>query len=97
MRTRRTIAEREADINTKILFHKNQIEKLEAQKAELLTPPPAGPKYTMKMVMTQAKKQGIDPAIIAKKLKLTFEDTEETADSPVVNPPVVPEISGEDS
>lgn len=97
MRTRRTIAEREADINTKILFHKHQIEKLETQKAELLTPPPAGPKYTMKMVMTQAKKQGIDPAIIAKKLKLTFEDTEETVASSIVDSPIVQETSVEDS
>lgn len=90
MRARRTVSEREAEINTKILFHKNQIEKLETRKADLLNPPKATPKYTMKMVMAQAKKQGIDPDVIAKKLKLTFEDNAQEAVEPPAESTVAP-------
>lgn len=42
------------------------------------------------MVMAQAKKQGIDPEIIAKKLKLTFEDNTQEAVEPPAESTVTP-------
>lgn len=74
MAARRSVDERVAELDKKIAGYKAAIATLEAKKADLLTPKPRKPKATAKTVLDLAKKAGMSPEDMIKKLGLKIEE-----------------------
>lgn len=74
-RVRRSPEEIAAEIDDKIVAHKDAIKKLEQRKAEVLAPkkPRMTKAQKMKVVIDKAKAAGMSPEEIAEKLGVSFE------------------------
>lgn len=74
-RVRRSPEEIVAEIDDKIVAHKDAIKKLEQRKAEVLAPkkPRMTKAQKMKVVIDKAKAAGMSPEEIAEKLGVSFE------------------------
>lgn len=72
-RTNRTKEERIAEIDRRIEKHKSDIASLEAKKNAILNPKPRKARMTTKTVIDIAKKAGLTPEEMLKKLDLKLD------------------------